>query len=212
MAGFVGPEIPGVTDGLVFYVDAALTYTSGSTIWYDKINGNNGTLTNGPIFSTEVGGNFVFDGVNDTARFSGLSISPDSSVSLWVKWISNGGTLDRIYSTSPVDNFEIGINGTSGLVQYYPNGSTAWQSVGASLTVNKWQHLTFTFAGGNTVKFYLDGQLIYSGTGQINPGNDTYLATRYSGGEAVNCQISNFMLYNKTLTADEVLQNYNATN
>jgi hypothetical protein len=148
--------------------------------------------------------------VDDYARFSGLSISEDSSISLWVKWISTTSIYDRLYSTSPVDNFEIGLT-TNGLIQYYPNGSSDWQSVGVGLTVNKWQHLTFTFAGGNEVKFYLDGQLIYSGTGQITPGNDTYLARRYSGGELVNCQISNFMLYAKTLTSDEVLQNYNAT-
>ena len=67
MAGVVGPTIPGVTDGLVFYVDAALSYTSGSTIWYDLVGSGNTTLTNGPTFDNENGGSIVFDGSNDYA-------------------------------------------------------------------------------------------------------------------------------------------------
>ena len=58
----------GVTQiGLVFSLDAAVdaSYTSGTT-WYDLSgNGNNGTLTNGPIFNRANGGSIEFDGTND---------------------------------------------------------------------------------------------------------------------------------------------------
>jgi hypothetical protein len=66
MAFIHSPKI--VTDGLVLALDAGNTksYTSGSTTWFDKSGfGNNGTLTNGPTFSSANGGSIVFDGVND---------------------------------------------------------------------------------------------------------------------------------------------------
>jgi hypothetical protein len=65
MAFFRGPNV--VTDGLVLSLDAAniKSYVSGSTTWYDKSgNGNNGTLTNGPTFDSNNGGNLVFNGTN----------------------------------------------------------------------------------------------------------------------------------------------------
>jgi hypothetical protein len=64
---FTGPHI--VTDGLVLSLDAAniKSYASGSTTWFDKSGfGTNGTLTNGPTFSSANGGIIVFDGVNDS--------------------------------------------------------------------------------------------------------------------------------------------------
>ena len=51
-----GPNI--VFDGLVLYLDAGNTksYISGSTTWNDISRlGNNGTLINGPTFSSSYG-------------------------------------------------------------------------------------------------------------------------------------------------------------
>ena len=59
---------PIVTNGLVLSLDAAnsKSYVSGSTVWRDMSgNGTNGTLTNGPTFSSANGGIIIFDGVND---------------------------------------------------------------------------------------------------------------------------------------------------
>ncbi len=56
------------TSGLIYNLDAAnyRSYVSGSSTWRDlSINRYNGTLTNGPTYSTEVGGAIVFDGTND---------------------------------------------------------------------------------------------------------------------------------------------------
>ena len=55
-----------VTNGLVLCLDAGnqLSYPGTGTTWNDlSRNGNNGTLTNGPVFNS--GGSMVFDGVND---------------------------------------------------------------------------------------------------------------------------------------------------
>lgn len=110
MAGFVGPEIPGVTDGLIFYVDAALTYNSGSTTWYDKINGNNVTLTNGPTYSSDGYGSIVFDGTDDYATTP--SFNEDSNLELsvftWIKIDAHNtiynGPLDYSWIINKRDN------------------------------------------------------------------------------------------------------------
>jgi len=63
------------TSGLIYNLDAAnyRSYVSGSSTWRDlSINRYNGTLNNGPTYSTEVGGALVFDGTDDYV------ISPDA--------------------------------------------------------------------------------------------------------------------------------------
>jgi hypothetical protein len=55
MAYNFSPKI--ITDGLVLYLDAANTrsYPGSGTVWTDLSRvGNNGTLTNGPTFNSEV--------------------------------------------------------------------------------------------------------------------------------------------------------------
>ena len=56
-----------ITDGLVLCLDAAnrQSYPGSGTVWTDLAGSNNGTLTNGPTFSSANGGSIVFDGVDD---------------------------------------------------------------------------------------------------------------------------------------------------
>jgi hypothetical protein len=59
-----------VTDGLVLYLDAAnsKSYPGSGTTWGDlSRGGNNGTLVNGPTFSSANGGSLVFNGTNQYA-------------------------------------------------------------------------------------------------------------------------------------------------
>jgi hypothetical protein len=67
-----------ITDGLVLNLDAGnrQSYTSGNTNWRDLSgNNNNGTLTNGPTFSSENGGSIVLDGVDDYVQSLNVSHS-----------------------------------------------------------------------------------------------------------------------------------------
>ena len=56
-----------VTDGLVFCVDPAnaRSYPGTGTTLTDLEGSNNGTLTNGPTFSSNNRGVFTLDGTND---------------------------------------------------------------------------------------------------------------------------------------------------
>ena len=71
-------------------MDAAnrASYPKTGTTWTDTINGNNGTLTNGPTFSEDGGGSIVFDGNDDHVVTSINQTSFDFNThtfSIWVK-------------------------------------------------------------------------------------------------------------------------------
>ena len=91
MATDYNPSI--VTDGLVLCVDAANTksYPGSGTTWTDiSSKGNNGTLTNGPTFSSGNGGAIVFDGTNDYVDFgSQVANLSTSTISFWIKLQNN---------------------------------------------------------------------------------------------------------------------------
>ena len=81
-----------VQDGLVLNLDAAVdqSYPGNGTIWYDLEGSNSGTLTNGPTFNKDNGGNIFFDGTDDYANLgtaSSLFPGPSITASLfcWVK-------------------------------------------------------------------------------------------------------------------------------
>jgi hypothetical protein len=57
-----------VTDGLILNLDAGFVSsypTTGTTCYDISLNGNNGTLINGVVYNTTVGGIFRLDGIND---------------------------------------------------------------------------------------------------------------------------------------------------
>ena len=61
-----------VTNGLVLCLDAGSRKSYGGTgnVWRDLAGSNNGTLTNGPTFSSANGGSIAFDGTNDYVSFN----------------------------------------------------------------------------------------------------------------------------------------------
>jgi len=217
MAFNFSPKV--ATDGLVLYYDAANTksYVSGSTVWNDlSRGGNNGTLTNGPTFSSANGGAIVLDGADDFVATSNIQTTSNF-------------TYDFIFDTSNFtdtsDNSLIKGNGAFGgkLVTFDPNdsifvGSTADLSSNVYLNGYNWftnrglHHYTITieYTTTTTFKLYVDSVL-----------RDTKSASNYNNYlPAFNSIVSApgtsysaylFRLYNRTLSAQEVLQNYNAT-
>jgi hypothetical protein len=77
-----------VTDGLVLNLDAGnrKSYPGSGTIWYDRAGTNNGTLTNGPTYSSSNGGSIVFDGTNDYSETTNPSNvhNQNFTLSVWV--------------------------------------------------------------------------------------------------------------------------------
>jgi len=218
MATRYSPSI--VTSGLVLCLDAAnpRSYAGTGTGWAD-LSGNAtiGTLTNGPTFNGDNGGSIVFDGTNDYVTGIGSSIVPTSTapytVSMWVYRTRNNVGYEELLSqwtsANSGNSFFFGFNNSN--VRFTDN----WNDVvvsGAGNT-NIWMNLVGVYTVSNAF-IYLNGVLVatrgsgfsYTGTGPLILGRQGELASEYFGGN-----ISNVLIYNRALSATEVLQNYNAT-
>ncbi len=92
--------------------------------------------------------------------------------------------------------------------QFYPDGAVT----GVTLSTNKWYHFVVAMASNNTYQFYMNGRQISSVTygSTIRTGTfDMWLGGDASS-ESWNGYIPIARMYNRQLSATEVMQNYNA--
>ena len=216
-----------VLSGLVLELDAGniKSYQSGSTTWFDKSgNANNGTLINGPTFNTGSLGSIVFDGVNDyvnltTATTLGISnVSTSFTISTWFKTVGPGEYyLFDNYDGSPQD-ISFRIDGGKFEVYLKASNEVGFDAVqfGSGYNNGIWTNFTLIWNGSDTIIAYANGINIGSSTQSGMTGNfdsDTAfrMGARPFAGSYFPGNISIFQIYNKALSASEVLQNYNAT-
>ena len=201
-----------ITDGLVLCLDAAnrQSYPGSGTVWRDLAGSNNGTLTNGPTFSSANGGSIVFDGVNDSCDLT-YNWPSIFTISLWLFPISApGGVYSRVISTGNNDWFEIAIN-SSNQISYYFADIGSWQDEVVTLTSNTWTN--FVFINNSTNAFIFQNSLLtHTGTGaSATAGTSLRIGGRYTDEEYANIRLSILQINNRALTPTEILQNYNAT-
>jgi hypothetical protein len=220
MAAIIDPKV--VTNGLVLALDAADTnsYPRTGTTWTDLSgNGNNGTLTNGPTFSTTNLGNLAFNGTNQYVSVT-QTLSVPITVCGYIKYIDQAKSLNTFINSFPHNTLAISLNrnGAGNLQVFIGNGS-AWlgtPSINSSttVTVNTWYYISFT-CNGTTSILYLNGVNVGT-SANIPSGWSTYfylghLTGGVSSSEYLKGNLASTIIYNRALTATEVLQNYNAT-
>lgn len=204
-----------VTNGLFLYLDAAnrRSYPGSGNTWFD-ISGrnNNGTLTNGPIFTPSNGGSILCDGVNDyiISNISKSLFSSNITISIFFRLRTNS-TLSGLLQFA--DNLNDGMpwillhrDSNTSVVWYVNNGYRMYHTVLTNIIYS----LDLTY-DGVTWRSYLNGNLqasYSSGTGAWS-GNFFWLGNAYSGYS--NLEIYNVKVYNRPLLFQEITQNYNAT-
>lgn len=220
MAGNIAPKI--INDNsLVLCLDAANTksYVSGSTTWNDISKGKNtATLTNGPTFNSSKGGNIVFDGGDDYCSTTLVRTFTSMTIQVW--FYKNGASVS-VYSglvanRSPSNTNVTGllINGAgSECLGYNWNDSPStygWNS-GLVLKDNAWNFLSLSVSPTLATGF-LNGVSATNVLGHASTniadlaiGKD-YITERYVRGS-----VGLVFIYDKALSATEVLQNYNTT-
>jgi hypothetical protein len=225
-----------VTNGLVLALDAAdkNSYPGSGTTWRDLSgNGLNGTLTNGPTFNSANGGSIVFDGVDDYTNISYNSNLNASTwtLSVWFKLNPGYEELDTIvtrtyYSPELTINYYIDcglIAQNKFRIGSYKFSPVADQNITSSTTVTstigKWTNIvgyrTSDFKVGVFVNGVFETESTFSSVDfsstNINSGM-TIGALSLSGvlGRFTNGTVANTQLYNRALSASEILQNYNA--
>jgi hypothetical protein len=204
-----------VTSGMVMNLDAGYTpsYPKTGTIWYDlSYSGNNGTLINGPTYSSDNGGSIVFDGVDDYVIVnSGANIlsNVNYTKTAWF-YVTNFATANNIISSNGGGQHAFWLASGNKLNAGH-NG--AWSTVVSTttLSLNTWYFGAVTFSTTSGWKLYLNGvqestsvnTTTFTGIGDLSVGS--YWSNNFFTG-----RISIGQIYNRILSASEILQNYDA--
>ena len=200
-----------VRDGLVLHLDAANTksYPGTGTTWNDLSgNGNNGTLINGPTYSSDNKGSIVFDGVNDTSSFPLTCSNIYYSINWWTYptsllnfnqafGIDPAGWGTFVFHTTADGSVYVGTDVSSRMTNLNLGAGT--------ISLNMWNNFTFTF-NNRTAKFYKNGNLLYT-TPNMNISANTFTGMTLS---TIQGNFSAMSVYDKALTALEVQQNFEA--
>ena len=205
-----------VTDGLVLCLDAAdrNSYVSGSTTWFDVAGSNNGALINGPTFNATNGGSIVFDGIDDYVSGS-ILVTPSFSFNFWFKPLQlrnyNPGFIigdwgNFVWHTTSDGSIYCG---TDVVTRFTP--SSAGCGAGA-VPINTIQNYTYTFTLG-TGSLYKNGNLLVTSNNHQTPISASFKQPfQISSTPNIpgNANVYTTQIYNRALTASEVLQNFNA--
>jgi len=224
MAVYAGPEI--VTNGLVLALDAGNTqsYPGSGTAWTDLSgNGNNGTLTNGPTFSSNNKGIITFDGANDyviLTRPPELVNGGSITVALWARWTTTGTTvstiqvlLDNNHSGSPNQGFVLQDRpDLSKTLTFSVNAGVSGAQSTFQVGDGTWRHIVGT-NDQSTTRLYIDGvlnaQASQAGLNVVQP-NLSIGYWQFTPGRYLNGSIPQVLIYNRALSATEVAQNFYA--
>lgn len=215
--------LPIVSNGLELYLDAANTrsYPGSGTTWSDlSINARSATLINGPTYSSSNNGFIDFDGVNDVADAPSFNV-PGTSISMFAWFKFNTIQSTEVGIIRKENMWQLGFNNPStGRIRILlgtPNGWVEGNDFFISVpVVNTWYYFGFVYNNGTTT-VYWNGSLIRTITGitgsigsnasTIGIGNNSAAAGTRT---PAHVSISKVKIYNTSLTAAQVLQNYNA--
>jgi hypothetical protein len=224
-----------VRDGLVLDLDAAKrdSYPGSGTVWRDIAGGVvTGSLIGGPTFDPNNGGSIVFDGVDDYATgfgnastFSFIQNTGIFTISSWARLTdfttsrgllgNNDGTTNQkgIHLNYDLTNARLALNltyGVGGQATLIFRSNNFFSDIGSN-------YVYIVYSGdGINCRLYKNGVL--QGT-SLNYGTfSTGDSSREMGVGRVNNSgnpwqgnIPILQIYNRGLSAAEVLQNYNAT-
>ena len=177
-----------------------------------------GTL-DGVAFNSD--GYFEFDGTNDKIEVSSspIAASPTtpftmeawaqiSTLGSWKTVCSIGGSYTQIAFAAD-NTIRVGRNGGVGAIN---------TDSGVTAVANTWYHIVGSYDGNasNDIKIYVNGQLEADASMGSNGSNNSsaFRVGSYgigSGGEWLNGKVGECRLYQTSLSATEVSQNFNAT-
>lgn len=238
MSSIGGPNI--VRDGLKVFYDFSniKSYPESGTTSFDLMNNQNGTINSVEFGTYDNIKSLNFSGTYGTSGYvdSSTSVVSNSSfsVALWCRTTDSnrsGGTQGRTaVSTYKYQGNGIGkdtgwILGTVWTGVYFTftiqdgNGASASASISGdwySPNLNKWVFVAGVFSAGTYIRSFQNGVQITNTNTSISllsAQTSSLIWARRSGDAQSNWlgQIANCMYYDRALTNEEILQNYNAT-
>ena len=168
----------------------------------------------------------MFDGSDDTVSIPGPINAYPFTASVWVtnslNWNPAGtGTMDEILNMNIAgQRVSLGVADiwdTNGEVTLMYGDTNHW-GCGRPLSTGSgdWHNITWVVYGSNNTnhKVYIDGilQTMTNGGGAHGGSAGWNIGSNSTGSEQWPGTIDNVQIYNRALSADEILANYNATN
>jgi hypothetical protein len=220
------------TEGLKVHLDAAApeSYPGSGTTWYDLSgNGYNGTLNNGPTYSTTNGGEIVFAGAsNHFVQLGNIgSVGNEQTIEVWYNSTNVANyknVCDMNYNTyypnqgNAGPRLEMNSVGESG---WNFSGNTSNNSIfnGMSpvynIVANTWYHAVWSITSSGGVNSWLNGVQYSSNGSSANGYLTTYGDVSLGRGFSLDSsryfsgRIPIFRIYSRALSMAEVVQNYN---
>ena len=187
-----------------------------TTIYDLSGKGNNGVLTNGPTFKSEIAGEIAFDGVDDYIEIPHSSTIAPSTGSISVEAIfkaDSAGSMHGSIIYNKENEFEMSAGG--GVISYAFRPNWAWVG-NTAFNTNQWYHTMLTY-DQSYQRLYVNGSEVYSAalSGPIGNVHSNPLRIGARGGTAsaygfFNGSIPIVKVYNRALSASEVFQNFSS--
>ena len=204
--------------GLVFDVNVSNPFSysgasnnTGANLSDISGNGYIGTLSNAPTYNVQNGiKSLQFNGSNNYITYptSGLPYGASArTMSIWINpsSLSNGWAISYGNATATQSNF-IGVY--SGVINY---GGYSNDVSGPAPSLNTWYHVVGIY-DGTTAYMYINGYLYTSLARTWNTVSSTFqIGRQTNGGEYWNGKVGEAQIYNRALSANEVLALYNTT-
>jgi hypothetical protein len=199
-----------VTDGLVLNLDAGFvsSYPRSGTTWTDlSSSGNTGTLVNGPTFS---GDSIVFDGVDDFISLNQVGNTTSFTYEVFLK-CDNINKSQMYIGYSNIGAHYIRILGAKAFLSVSAGGQRTLTH-SQTLIQGEYYHIVSIY-NGIQLKIYVNNNLTVGPViNQTLAGWGTTRIGRWLDGDQRSFvgNINTLRIYNRELSANEVLQNYYA--
>jgi len=209
---------PVVTTGLQLYLDAgnASSYSGSGTAWNDLSgNSRNGTLTNGPTYSSADGGSIVFDGSNDYVQCSGSLTVTAATFVTWIRRNGNQGQYDGILFSrgTSVTGMDFQVSNQIAYTWNNAVNTYSWQS-GLIVPDATWCMIAVSVTSTTATAYLCQASGITTATNTVSHTssviNDIKIAWDDAAARYFNGRIAIAQLYNIALSAGEVSQNFAA--
>jgi hypothetical protein len=212
------PDLAVVTTGLQLYLDAgnASSYSGSGTAWNDLSgNGRNGTLTNGPTYSSDNGGSIVFDGSNDFVQCTGSLTVTAATFVTWIRRNGNQGQYDGILFSRGTSVTGMDFQLSNQIAYTWNNAVNTynWQS-GLIVPDATWCMIAVSVTSTAATAYLCQASGITTATNTVSHTSsvidDIKIAFDDAAARYFNGRIAIAQLYNIALSADQVSQNFAA--